>query len=123
MDTSAYKKRLLEEKEILTEQLKAHAVENPSFPSDWIPDVKEEDSEGKSISDVSEKMTKELSNTGIVNDLEVRLANVLIALDKIEYGSFGICEISKCPIEKERLDANPAARTCIKHKENDLSIA
>ena len=32
-------------------------------------------------------------------------------LKKIEAGTFGVCEISGEPIEEDRLDANPAART------------
>ncbi|MDE1924989.1 MAG: hypothetical protein KGH79_02310 [Patescibacteria group bacterium] len=37
------------------------------------------------------------------------------ALEKIENGKYGICEVNNEPIEPDRLEANPAARTCKKH--------
>ena len=56
--------------------------------------------------------------------LETRFRNIKRALDKIEAGTFGICEISGNQIEPERLAANPAARTDISHidKEDTLPI-
>ena len=56
-----------------------------------------------------------------VATLEVRLQNVMHALRKIDTGTYGICEVSGEPIEAARLDANPAARTCIAHKDTALS--
>lgn len=37
------------------------------------------------------------------------------ALHKIESGTYGICEVSGEKIEEDRLEANPAARTCSAH--------
>ena len=47
--------------------------------------------------------------------LAARWADIKHALEKIEKGTYGICEVSGQPIEQERLEANPAARTCKKH--------
>jgi RNA polymerase-binding transcription factor DksA len=47
----------------------------------------------------------------LVAQLEIRYRNITRALEKIENGTYGICEISGEPIEEERLQANPAART------------
>ncbi|MEK7091498.1 MAG: TraR/DksA C4-type zinc finger protein [Patescibacteria group bacterium] len=38
-----------------------------------------------------------------------------MALAKIDAGNYGLCEISQEPIELDRLEANPSARTCKKH--------
>jgi DnaK suppressor protein len=46
-----------------------------------------------------------------VSTLQARLSDVNRALDKIEAGTFGSCEVSNEPIEADRLEANPAART------------
>ena len=54
-------------------------------------------------------------NTGILKELEIRFNEIRSALAKIDGGGYGICEIAKEPIEKDRLEANPAARTCKKH--------
>ena len=51
----------------------------------------------------------------VLDELEVRYQNVSLALKKIVDGSFGKCEVDGSPIEEDRLDANPAARTCKTH--------
>ena len=43
--------------------------------------------------------------------LEIEYRDIKRALRKIVDGTFGICEISKKPIEEARLQANPTART------------
>ena len=52
------------------------------------------------------------TNDAIVDELEVRLQNVKKALQKIEEGTYGVCEKCGAEIEKERLEANPAASLC-----------
>jgi RNA polymerase-binding transcription factor DksA len=37
------------------------------------------------------------------------------ALKQIEKGAYGTCVVCGAEIEKERLDANPAAQTCKLH--------
>ncbi len=49
--------------------------------------------------------------------LEGRYHDVQSALKNIENGTYGRCEKCGGPIEEERLKANPAARTCIAHRE------
>lgn len=44
-----------------------------------------------------------------------RLSNVDIALAKIAQDNYGRCEVGDETIEAERLEANPAARTCKQH--------
>ncbi len=53
--------------------------------------------------------------------LENRWNEVRAALKKIEAGTYGICEISGEPIEEDRLEVNPAARTCKEHMDESLS--
>ena len=55
------------------------------------------------------------NNKAILNQLETRLNEVKSALEKIENDKYGICEVSGVPIEIDRLEANPAARTCKAH--------
>ena len=54
--------------------------------------------------------------------LETRYNNIKRALDKIEKGTYGICEISGQPIEAERLKANPAARTSQANQEKEAQL-
>lgn len=50
-----------------------------------------------------------------VTTLSARMADVEKALLSIEQGTYGVCEVCNKPIEEERLEANPAARTCMEH--------
>lgn len=50
-----------------------------------------------------------------VTSLSNRLADVRLALENIEQGAYGACEVCGKEIEEERLEANPAARTCMEH--------
>jgi DnaK suppressor protein len=49
--------------------------------------------------------------------LQERRTEIKDALTKIDDGKYGICEVSGEEIEEDRLEANPAARTCKAHME------
>lgn len=116
-DTSHFKKKLEEEKIILEDQLSSLGGKNPEVPGDWQtkPDALDTDTaENSELADMQEDFEE---RNAIQNRLENRLIDVRDALTKIEEGRYGICEVSGESIEGERLEANPAARTCIAHKE------
>jgi RNA polymerase-binding transcription factor DksA len=50
--------------------------------------------------------------SAITETLDQRLDDINNALQKIVSGNYGICEVCGNPIEEDRLEANPAARTC-----------
>ena len=50
--------------------------------------------------------------------LKARLEEVEAALGRIAHGGYGVCRVCSNPIEEARLDANPAAETCMKHIES-----
>ena len=50
----------------------------------------------------------------IVERLDAELADVERALAKLDDGTYGICEACGRPIERDRLDAYPAARFCVR---------
>lgn len=56
--------------------------------------------------------TDELALEG---NLEQTLQSVDNALEKIEQGKYGICEVCKKEINPKRLEANPQAATCVEH--------
>ncbi len=62
---------------------------------------------------LADKAEETLTNEAIVSELEKRINNVKKALKKIAEGTYGICEKCRAEIEKERLEANPAANLCI----------
>jgi RNA polymerase-binding transcription factor DksA len=48
---------------------------------------------------------------GILDDLEAELAEIEAAIERIENGTYGIDEVTGKPIDPDRLDAVPIART------------
>lgn len=48
---------------------------------------------------------------GILDDLEVELAEIEAAIERIEAGTYGIDEVTGEPIDPARLEAVPVART------------
>ena len=49
----------------------------------------------------------------LVTELRGALSEVERALERVEHGSYGVCERCGRPISPARLEAKPAVRTCI----------
>ncbi len=114
IDLNKFKNLLLEEKSRLETELATVGRINPDNPEDWeaTPDYIEESAD---LNDFSDSIESYETNTAILKQLETQLVDVKDALEKIENGTYGICEVSGEPIELDRLEANPAARTSKAH--------
>jgi RNA polymerase-binding transcription factor DksA len=117
MNTEHFKKRLGDELKTVEAELKTVGAQNPKNPSDWVPKETEIDVTNNENDELGDKMEELAGNTAINDALEIRYNNIKKALDKIADGTYGVCEIGGEPIEEERLEANPAASTCIAHKD------
>ena len=106
-----FKVRLLSEKEVLEEELKGLGMAKP-----------EGEEFGADMTDNSDVIADEMENNSAAGELKERLMLVNRALEKFETDTFGICEISDEPIEDQRLHANPAARTCIAHMDDEITL-
>lgn len=115
LDTKHFEKILLDEMKALESELYTVGRKNPDNPTDW------EATEGNVVTDTAEEgdraegIEQYESNSAILNQLEIRLNDVKQALEKIKDNKYGICEIGGEKIELDRLEANPAAKTCKKH--------
>lgn len=116
-----FKSRLEEEKANLETQLSKLGSRNPSNPSDWVPSNVSGDQGGADRNENADIVESMHDNNAALNELEGRLNNVLLALEKIEKGEYGVCEVSGTPIELDRLEANPSARTCKAHMDTPLN--
>lgn len=114
MNTEQFRARLTEEKAVLEAELATVGRRSATNPNDWEP-VPSETEQEADPNDKADQMEDFGNNTAILTDLELRLNDVLAALEKIESGSYGTCEVSGEPIEEDRLNADPAARTCKAH--------
>lgn len=121
MDTTHFKEKLTAEKTQLESELSSVGRRNPSNPKDWeaTPGDHGPEADPTDVADTSEAFQE---NQAILEDLEVRYNNVTKALEKIELGTFGTCEIGGETIEEDRLEANPAARTCKTHMDEGESL-
>lgn len=111
----AFKARLEKERDLLQEELATLGIQNPRNADDWEPKMPEGESFGADRNDNADVIEAEQENNASMNELEGRLNEVMAALKKFETNTYGVCEVSGEPVETERLNANPAARTCMQH--------
>jgi len=118
-----HKKKLNDELNRITKELEGLGEQNAES-GDWIAtpnekntDVADPNLEADSVEDWNERRA-------LVAELEIRYRNVKRSLDKIEAGTYGVCEISGEKIELERLEVNPAARTNLENidREKELPV-
>ena len=115
MNTDSFKTRLTDEKNNLEAELATVGRRNPSNPNDWEA-VQPETTPEADPNDVASEISGYEENAGIVKELEARLNDVLAALARIDAGTYGTCTVGGEQIEEARLEADPAATTCIAHK-------
>ncbi len=101
-DIEHFKKTLSVEKASLEKELAEVGQRDTENPGGW--DASSADLEVDKADD-----------NEVADKLEGQLAEVAAALERIEKGTYGMCEKCGKPIEKERLEANPSARISIKH--------
>lgn len=115
IDTEHFKKKLEEEKAALEKELTQVGRKDPDNPSNWEAVPPERDISQADENTVADGIADYEDNNAIVNTLESRYKDVKSGLDKIAKGVYGTCQICKKEIDSERLEANPAARTCREH--------
>ncbi len=114
---SQYQEMLQKELALLTSELKSVGRINPDNKEDWEAvardgniDKAEEEERASEITDFEERSSVEFQ-------LEERLNKIKAALLRMERDTYGTCIVCDEPIEEDRLNANPAATTCVAHKE------
>ncbi len=109
-----FKEKLQKEEQKVLDELKTVGRINPSNPADWEPTVKD-DSSHADKNESADNIEEFEENTAILRELEIRLNHIRRALAKTENGSYGRCEVGGELIDTKRLEANPAAMTCVEH--------
>lgn len=121
-DHNAMKARLEQMLAELTSELNELGIHNPAVAEDWIatPDGV---ATGEADPNVSADRAEDWEQKRVVlTELEARFNNVNRAIAKFDAGTYGVCEISGEAIEADRLEANPAARTCKAHINDEQSL-
>lgn len=118
-----YATALMTERDELRTQLNELGTADPIVKKDW--DATTGDSVTRTEADnnlVADRTEEWETRRAELESLEVRYAHVTHALQKIDAGTYGTCEICGAPVEPERLDANPAARTCVAHRNDESQL-
>jgi RNA polymerase-binding transcription factor DksA len=116
-----YKIKLEKERDMLFEQLEKLGIHSEKDSTEWVPRVPLDlDTNTADESEIADRSEETQIDEIVLEELETRYKNIVHALKKFDTNTYGVCEISGDPIEKERLDANPAARTCKKHLNTPL---
>ena len=115
METNKFKKKLESELLLVERELGEVARKNPENPNEWEAVETEMDSDHADDNDVADNLESFEDNTGLFNKLDKRYRDIKDALAKIEAGTYGKCEVGGESIPLDRLEANPSAKTCLKH--------
>lgn len=119
LDLNYFKSKLESELSLLETELKDVGQKNPTNQSDWeATPPKDFEVDSADENEAADKIEEYEGNAAVLKELETKYNDLKVALDKIEAGTYGVCEISGEPIESDRLEANPAARTCKAHMQS-----
>ncbi len=99
----------------LEEELADHGKE-VGGDGEWMGSSESEGEEADSV-DAADNIETLATNVPLVGDLKKRHKDLKAALRRMKDGIYGTCEECGDEISLERLEANPAAATCIRHTE------
>lgn len=122
VNIDAMKERLTAELATIEAELSTVGRKNPDNPADWQPTPPAEDAAATESDELADKIEDFEQNTAILKQLEIQATSIKLALEKIESGTYGTCEISGEAIEEDRLEVNPSARTCKAHMGEESSL-
>lgn len=115
VDVARFRELLLQERQKVTEAIEYLHAENPGS----IKDETGESTVDNHLADLATvTLDREIDDT-LEENSEHLLKEIEKALEKIEQGTFGICETCGQPIAEERLQAIPYATQCIDCKRRE----
>jgi DnaK suppressor protein len=112
MNTEKYKKLLVAEKAQAEEDISLIGKKDEHGDWDAVPETEIINQEVPDEADMAERSEDYEERTARVNFLEKKLTGIEKALEKIEKGEYGVCEVCGDKIDEDRLDVNPSAATC-----------
>ncbi|MFN8034933.1 MAG: hypothetical protein U0V73_03260 [Acidimicrobiia bacterium] len=113
MDTDDAKDRLLSERERVEGLVRELRGELGTAETEQLSELSAYDQHPADTASETFEREKDLS---ILESLEAELAELEAALERIDAGTYGVDENTGEPIDPERLEALPAARTNIDHE-------
>jgi len=114
-----FKKKLEEEKNKLTRDLKSFAKKDPKRKGNWLTRLPFLGNDRSHKDESAERIGTYETLLPIEQSLEARLQKIEAALGKIKKGGYGLCETCQKEIDSRRLEVVPEARRCIACKEKN----
>lgn len=105
------KGKLQEEEKAVRKELETFASEDPNLKHNW--DTKYPNREDGDKDDEADEVQEYDNMLALEHSLEMKLKDIKSALEKIENGTYGVCENCGKEISEERLLACPEAKTCL----------
>jgi RNA polymerase-binding transcription factor DksA len=118
--TAQFKQKLQEELGLLEDELRELGALNSA--GEWEATGGDIDRTATESDELGDRMEDYQENRAEVDEMQIHWKNIKRALDNIEAGSYGMCEIGGEDIEIDRLEANPSARTCKAHMEDEKDL-
>lgn len=106
---------LMAEQAAVEEELADHG--KPTENADTWDAMSESEGEEADPVDAADNNEELGNNVALVSELQKRFKDIKASLRAMKDGTYGTCEECGEEIPLERLEANPAARTCIRHAE------
>jgi RNA polymerase-binding transcription factor DksA len=110
-ETTKFKQLLEERKEKIEKELSSIATKDEKMKGDY--DTRFPDFDTQSVDESALKLAAYESTLPIEYALELRLADINKALEKITKGAYGRCEKCNKEINSKRLEIMPEARFCL----------
>lgn len=107
--------KLETQKETLEKELKSFATEDKNLKHNW--DAKYPNRENGNIEEEADEVQEYDNLVSLEHNLELKLKDVNLALEKMEADKYGVCEKCGKNIEEDRLEAVPEAKFCMKCKD------
>lgn len=109
--------KLKTEKKTIEGELKKFTQKDKKLEDNWdtkFPKFNGGEAGSAALEKAADEVEEYTTLLSIEYSLEKRLRDINLALEKIKKGEYGICERCKKNIDKERLEAYPEARFCLK---------
>lgn len=116
MDTTAVRNKLVAERERLM-TLREEGEENSGLDEDQAESTGNLADYHQHPGDVGSETFERTKDLAVRDQIDEHLADVEAALQRLEEGRYGRCEVCRREIGPERLDARPATRFCKEHQE------
>lgn len=115
-DLTTLQNKLEAERKVLLGELQGVGVmTDPKHKDEWQGKPDDTETDLADPNEAADRIESYEGNTALVQELEGRLKEIDHALKNMHENKYGLCEVCGKHIEEDRLNANPAARTCKEH--------